>query len=280
MRTWKKTVIAGVCAAVLALGVTQFVRAAAADMLILPMRVYFKDGERMKGLTTVNTGNVQAIYRLTFNHKKQMPDGSYANLDSTLTPGYDPSEWLVYSPRQVDLAPQAKQGVRISLRRPADLPDGEYRVHAVLKRVARENIEMRGEDAPKGATATMMINVGFAIPVIIRKGKYDTTAHIKDFKMVSPAAGEKDQRARAELTVVRKGKYSSVGRLEAFWTPPGGGEEVMVSPRNSLIIFPEVEERSTKIVFDRAVQGGKLRVVYLGMEADTGVIFDEKTFTL
>jgi hypothetical protein len=93
-------------------------------------------------------------------------------------------------------------------------------------------------------------------------------------------AGSKDQRPQAVIEVSRKGKYSAVGKLVAFWTPPGGKDEIMVSPQNSLIIFPEVEKRSARIVFDRVIQGGKLRVVYQGMEVDSGVIFDERTFDI
>lgn len=276
MKKIKTIILALACLAAIAV---QSPLPAAADMLILPMRVYFKDGDRMKGLTVVNTGDVQAIYRLSFEAKKQMPDGSYINLEQPLTPGYDPAEWLVYSPRQVDLLPQAKQGIRISLRRPENMPDGEYRTHVVLKRIARESIELRGDD-DKGATPTMMINVGFAVPVIVRKGKYDTQVSIDSFKLQPQVAGSKDLRPQASIEVSRKGKYSAVGKLLAYWTPPGSKEEIMVSPQNSLIIFPEVEKRSARIVFDRAIQGGKLRVVYQGMEVDNGMVFDERTFDL
>lgn len=272
----KKLVTLGLCAAILISVLTGGSARAVADMLILPIRVYFKDGDRMKGLTTLNTGKVQAVYRLSFEHKKQLPDGGYENLDTPLNAPYNPADWLVYSPRQVDLVPQGKQGIRLSLRRPADLPDGEYRVHAVLKRTARDAIENRGEDAPKGQQATLMINVGFAIPVVVRKGKYDTTASIESVKVLPYTA--ENQGKRGEITINRKGKYSSVGRVEAYWLAPGAKEEVMVSPRNSVVIFPEVERRTARLAFDRSIQGGTLRVVYRGAEADAGVVFDEKTF--
>ncbi len=247
---------------------------ARADILILPLRVYFKDGDRVKALTTMNNGQVQAIYRLAFDHKKQQPDGSYLNLTSALNPDYDPAQWLVYSPRQVDLLPQARQAIKISLRRPADLPDGEYRVHGVLERIARDKIEARGE----GAVTGFMINVGFAVPIIIRKGKYDTTATLQSFKLLPPDPQEAKPLQWAELQVLREGKYSSVGTVDVFWTPPGGGEEIKVTKRNSLVIYPEVSLRSDRVLLDRAIAGGTVRVVYRGMEADAGIVFDEKTF--
>lgn len=273
MSVLKKRFAAMLCVAILMLCVTPVV----ADMLILPMRVYFKDGERMKSLTVLNNGGSQAIYRLAFVHNKQQPDGSYVEMPQTITPGYDPSEWLVYSPRQVDLMPQAKQSIKISLRRPADMPDGEYRVHAVMRRVARDIIENRGSDAVSGK---MMINVGFAVPVVVRKGRYDTTATFESFKLLPPETKGGVARSRAEVTLLRKGKFSSVGRIEGFWTPPGGGEEVEVIKKRSMVIYPEVGERKAVIALDRVIQGGTLRLVYRGMEADRGVVFDEKTYPL
>lgn len=272
----KKSIFRTACAVILAGCIGFAVAPSLADMTILPLRVIFKDGERMKGLTVLNSGSVQAIYRLELQHKKQLPNGAYVSLDQPLNAPYDPSQWLVYSPRQVDLPPQGKQGIRMSLRRPADMPDGEYRVHAALTRIARDKIEMSGEDAP-GAAAAMMINVGFAVPVVIRKGKYDTTAAIESIQPASHDFKGKAPTTAVEVKVKRSGKYSAMGRIEAYWTPPGG-EEVRVNGNANMIIYPELQERTSKVVLDRLVQGGTLRLVYRGIEADKGVVFDEKTF--
>lgn len=272
MKRIKFLLIAAVCMVFL----SQFASIAKADMLLMPLRVYFKDGERMKALTALNNGSVQAIYRLSFEHKKQLPNGNYLNLTSPLDPNYDPAQWLVYSPRQVDLPPQGKQAIKISLRRPADLPAGEYRVHGVLERIARETIEGRGE----GAVTGMMINVGFAVPIIIRVGKYDTTAEVQTVELLPPDPKASNPVSRVELTVQRQGKYSSAGRIEMYWTPPGGGSEIRVNKENSLIIYPEVDVRKVTYSLDRMIQGGSLRVLYRGMEADTGIVFDDRSFAL
>lgn len=271
----KKPVFRVVCAAMLILCASVAIKPAAADMMLFPLRVFFKDGERMKGLTVLNTGNVQAIYRLELQHKRQLPTGAYADMEAPADPALDPAKWLVYSPRQVDLQPQGKQGIKLSLRRPPEMPDGEYRVHAALTRIARDQIENTGENAP--TTAKMMLNVGVAVPVVIRKGKYDTTASILGAKVFPPAANGKDNRSQVELQVNRKGKYSAVGKIEAFWTPPGG-DEIKVNKGASFIIYPEVDTRTSKIFLDRPIQGGTLRIVFRGDDIDKGVVFDEKTF--
>lgn len=251
----------------------------AADMMIMPVRVFFKDGERMKSLTVLNKGAEQAVFRLSMQHKKQLPDGGYLNLGEPLMPGVDPSTWLVYSPRQVSLEPQGKQGIRLSLRRPADLPDGEYRVHLALDRTARDVISR--DASPKDKVDTRMsIAVGFAIPVVIRKGRNDAVATIKGFEVIAPNLKEKDQRARLMVDINRTGKFGTVGEVNVFWTPPGGGDEVMVGQQKGVIIYPEVSDRKIRVFLNQMVQGGKLRVVYSGLEVDRGTTFDEKTFSL
>lgn len=270
-----KNMKAKICAILIALVVMCGVPAGA-DMLIMPVRVYFKDGERLKGLTTMNTSDVQAIYRLKYQYTRQNPNGSYTILPGAENPALDPGKWLVYSPRQVDLEPQGKQGIKLSLRRPADLPDGEYRVHALLERIARDRIE--GHDQ-KGAAARMMINVGFAVPVIIRVGKYDAAAKINGIKLVQPDLKKKGDQQKVEVSLHRTGKYSTIGQLNVFWTPPGG-QEVQVVKKKSLIIYPEVTDRVQLVPLSQPVSGGTLRLVYSGMEADNGIVFDERSFPL
>ncbi len=264
---------------VLACGVFVTALPAVANMLIMPVRVYFADGERMKSLTVLNRGEEQAVFRVVMQHKKQLPDGGYENLSAPLVAGFDPSQWLVYSPRQVNLEGQSKQSVRVSLRRPADLPDGEYRVHMALDRTARERIEARTGEAGK-ITPQMFINVGFAIPVIIRKGKNDTVAEIKGYSILPPDAQGGDTRGRLMVDLSRRGKFGAVGELTAFWTPPGGGEEVLAGQQKGVIIYPELDARTIRIYLNTPIQGGKLRIVYSGIEVDRGKVFDEKTFTL
>ncbi len=269
-KSFKISVIAGFLALVVALPLAP----ASADMFLMPLRVYFKDGDRLKALTTMNSGRHQAIYRLSFGHKRQLPTGAYEELQGPLNPEYDPSQWLVYSPRQVDLPPQGKQGVRLSLRRPANLPDGEYRVHAVMQRIARNQIE----GTPSKATAAFRMNVGFAVPIIIRVGKYDSQIEFQSFKLLPIDPQDKDLIQRAEVRLSRAGKHGAVGAIDAYWTPPGGGDEIQVAEQRGIAIYSELSERIAKVTFDKPIQGGKVRLVFRGIEGDRGIVYDEKSF--
>lgn len=265
--------------ALLCAGVIWLAAPAWANMLIMPTRVYFVDGERMKTLTVLNEGAEQAVFRIQMQYKRQLPEGGYESLSAPLNPGYDPASWLVYSPRQVTLEGQAKQSIRLSLRRPAELPDGEYRVHLALDRTARERIERR-QGEPGKMSPQMFLNVGFAVPVIIRKGANDTTVQIKGYNLLPADIQAGDKRPRLMVDLVRSGKFSSVGEVAAYWTPAGATEEVLVGQQKGVVIYPEVDARSIRVFLDQQIHGGKLRVIYTGSEVDRGKTFDERVFAL
>lgn len=234
----------------------------------------------MKTLSVFNNSPAQGLFRLELENKKQVKEGGYISLQPEEKPQYDMTEMLVYSPRQISLEPQGKQAIRLSLRRPAELPDGEYRTYARLTRVSKEATERdAGIVAPSKAKAVVGINVGFAVPVILRKGKYDTTARIVDPALIPANLKDKDPAPMVTFKVTRTGKYSALGRVQVLWTP-AGGEERQVGLLNGVNIFPELAERDVKIKLqDKSVSGGQLRLVYSGTDADKGIVFDEKVFT-
>lgn len=269
----KRKTITGVAAMALAAAVFFSVPTAFADLMIMPIRTVFQGHDRMKGIMLVNAATTPATFRLAFYHLKQLPTGAYESLDGPTTPGYDLSKMIVYSPRQVDLPPRGKQSVRLSLRRPGDLPDGEYRVHLKMSRIERKEMK-----APKeGATVGVAVNVGFSVPVMLRQGAYDAQATIADPKFI-PAEGKRGPRIRFYIN--RTGKHSTLGRSDVFWTPVGG-EERKIGTLNGLSIYPEVSRREADVtISEPSLAGGKIRIIYEGMEADKGKHFDEKTYSV
>lgn len=273
MSRTKKILFSLVMAAILSAGAFFYAAPAVADLMIMPVRVVFKDRDRMKSITLANTSEKEAIFRFSFYHQKQNENGSYTNLPEAPGP-YDLSKMLIFSPRQVDLPARGKQAVRLSVRRPENIPDGEYRTHMRMQRLSG-NAESSGRGGPAVGVA---INVGFSIPVMLRKGTYDSTAKISNFKFIPSPDGAKPAKVRFDLN--RTGKYSTLGRVLIFWTPVGGKEQ-QVGIRNSVNIFPEINVRHMDIdLQDAGISGGKLRVIFEGDDADEGIKFDEKSFQL
>lgn len=253
---------------------------AVADVMIMPLRVIFTDADRLKSLTVVNSSREAALFRVEFVNKRQLETGGYMDIEGPLNPDFDLAKMLVYSPRQVELPAQGRQSIRISLRRAPNMPDGEYRTHLHLARLSAPHIAARGA----GARAVMGINIGFAMPVIVRKGKYDTTARISGYHYVAGQGakewGGRAQPAQLQVTLDRQGKYSALGKLEVFMTPPGGSER-KIGELNSVNIFHETTRRLAAVNLTEPLSSGaRVRVVFQGNDADKGIRFDERVFDM
>ena len=146
-----------------------FAHKALAQAMIMPLRVTFQNRDRMAEIVLINPSNTSAVtYKLAWLHRAQSEDGNYKVLEGPLNPEFDPETAILFSPRQVTLPPGGKQQIRLSLRRPADLPNGEYRAHLNLQRVGASearNIKT-GKNTPEGVTVKMGMNFGIAIPVM------------------------------------------------------------------------------------------------------------------
>lgn len=246
---------------------------AQAKLLIMPTYIVFKDRERTQDITIMNTSDKPGTYRVGWLNYQQNERGTYDRQDGPISPHFDPETMIVFSPRQVTLPPRAKQRIRLSLRRPPDLPDGEYRAHLKLQSIGRPDAVSR-TNVEGGVATEVRANVGFAVPVIIRQGEHEAQIKI-DSPQFLPAPNEKDNRPRLKVTLHRSGAHGTMGRLRAYWTPPGQ-EERRIGQLNNVNAFPEIDHRTAFIPLqENNVNAGTLRIVYEGTGVDRGKTFDE-----
>ena len=243
-----------------------------ADLTIMPLRVVFDERDRTMDMTLANSTNKSNTYRMEWSFNKMTESGGYEKLEAPLNPNFDFSKNVVFTPRQVTLPPGSRQSIRLSLRRPPDLPEGEYRAHLNFRRLANSRAE-RGPG--QGVGARIGVNVGFSVPVIVRVGAYDAQASISDVQLLPPA--KPGQNNRISLNLNRTGKHSIAGRVLVLWTPPGGQEE-QIGILNNVNVFTEINRRNINIMLTNSqpLTGGTLRVVYEGIDDERGLKFDEK----
>ncbi len=247
-----------------------------ADIMIMPIRIVFSSRDRMQDITVFNSSRTAAgTYRLSWVYAQQTEDGGYKQLDHPLNPELDPTTAILFSPRQVSLPPGGKQRVRLSLRRPPELPDGEYRMHLELKNTARQSAAAMQKG---GASIGVGMSVGLAVPVIVRQGAYDGTASIGP-PTFAPGSADGKTPPKIEFAINRGGKFSTLGNVRVYWKSPAGGEEKLIARQNAVNIFAEVPRRMMRIPLkiDRVV-GGTVRIIFEGDGPDKGITFDEKTF--
>lgn len=253
---------------------------ARAGLMLMPTDIIFKDRQRTANLTLINTGQDEATYKIGFRYQRQNESGSYDLMKEPMDPKYDLAKMVVFSPRQVTLLPGGKQGIRLSLRRPANLPDGEYRAHLLLMRQSPETSALKSAEskAEKGGVKVALgANIGFSLPVIVRQGAYDATASVSDPRF-STVTAQGRTGPQLEIILTHSGKFSTLGHVAVFWTPPGGAER-RIGTLNNVNVHTETARRKVSIPLKESqVSGGTIRILYEGDGPDKGITFDEKTF--
>jgi hypothetical protein len=248
---------------------------AEAGVMITPLRLYFGDRDRTADVYIINAEDTPATFKLELYNLKQTEAGSYEEIAGPLNPVFDPGAAVVFSPKQVRLPPRGKQRLRVSLRRPADLPLGEYRTHLRLRRTSAP--ELLGGNTQGEIKTQVSVYIGFSIPIIVRQGQSDAVAKISNIKLI-PAEGKKP--AALKVDISRTGNYGTIGNVKIFWTPPGGKEE-QIGILNNFNIYTELTHRTNDIVLNtNNIPNGSLRVVYEGDGPDAGKILDEKVFPI
>lgn len=250
---------------------------AAADLLISPLRVVLEGRTRSVTVVLTNQSQETKTYRLEWSEKRAKSDGQYEDVrepDPTMPVS---SKMVQFSPRQVTLAPGEQQQVRVALRAPADLPPGEYRSHLSFISIGQPQRQASRRPQQGGAGIEVFLNLGFAIPVIVRHG----TAAEPAAAQLAGAQFRLDELNRVNLIVdiARRGAFSPYGRLRVFLREQDGAPERQIGMLNNVAMFPEVETRRNAVVLtENAIDRGIIRVVYEGADEYAGRTWFDQSF--
>lgn len=247
---------------------------ARADLTIAPLRVTFQDRDRTAEIVLINTSDTKNTYRVGWMHNRQMENGRYETIDTPLNPDYNPEDMIIFSPRQVTIPPGGRQKIRMSLRRPPEMPDGEYRAHLRFQKLADRDAQNGDNNDTNGMAMSLFVNLGFSIPVMVRQGAYDGDARIDNVRLL-PASPDTGGTPQLSMTLRRTGKNSTVGRVIVYWVSPAG-EETLIGRANNVVIYPERDVRTLDVPLKvLQIQGGSLKIVYQGDGPDRHLVFDE-----
>ena len=203
----------------------------------------------------MNRGSEPATFRVSFTRLRMKADGSFEEVAEPV-PGERFADPLIrYSPRQVTLPPGQSQVVRLMLRKPRDLEDGEYRSHLLFQALppaTSSSIENIAADAPaEGITVQITPLVGVSIPVIVRHGELDSAVTLSDAQIVAGADGRpgsiptnasSEGRPVVAVTLNRSGSGSVYGDFRVTFTP-AGGEPLVVAQANGVAVYANLDRR-------------------------------------
>lgn len=242
-----------------------------AELLLTPTRVILKDKDRFATVNVKNSGGATGQYTVELQDMVMEKNGAVRPLAEGETQEGSAQNLLRISPRSMTLKPGEIQNVRILLRNPRTLPDGEYRSHLKV-RIANDNVESTlkaaDADAEQGGIA-VRANLALVIPIIIRTGDLHFEAGIKNPKLTTDEAGN----AQLNLTLTHTGNRSSMGDIEVTYAPPSGKILTLAKHAGVPVYFPNASRKLTvplKIPKGITLKGGKIDITYTAQKDEQG----------
>lgn len=232
---------------------------------VSPLRLILDAQNRSAVVNLINTADVPRRFRITWSVLQQTESGGYDVVsDPNALAEHPLVKRLRYSPRQVELGPNKFQAVRMLLRSPRALPQGEYRLHlnfTPLEPLPDPQADTEPSEALKEDKIGIRVRliVGLSIPVIVRIGKVSATARISDLRLE-----QEDESSFLNFTIHREGNSSLLGNAKVYVETPQGPKEVGVL--NSVNVYTELKRRFVRILLDLPAKGDyyqkSIRVVY------------------
>ncbi len=206
------------------------------DLLVAPTRIIL-DGPRGAEIVLNNVGDAPATYRISLELRRMREDGSLEEIEpENANPGERAMlDMLVYSPRRVTLPPNQPQTIRIGVRAPEGLADGEYRAHMLFRAVPDATpVVAPTETVTEGVSISLTPIYGVTIPIIVRQGDVSATASIANPRLYT----EGEEHALL-FDLSRQGNASVYGELIVM--RQGVAEPILVA--RGVAIYPEREHR-------------------------------------
>ncbi|NQV99181.1 MAG: fimbria/pilus periplasmic chaperone [Rhodospirillales bacterium] len=254
----------------------------AGDLIVAPTRVVLEGRTRSAQLTLSNTGANTSTYRISIVNLRMNDDGSVTEITDPAEGQKFADGLFRYSPRQITLAPAESQTVRILLRKPKDLADGEYRSHIFFRAVPDEAGQSINQTATGDGLQIRLIPIyGITLPIVIRHGKTDVTASLSELKISPP--DENNPLPTLGFRISRGGNASAFGDFTATHIS-GSGEKTIIGEVQRLAVYTPNKSRTVKISLrvpeSLTLSSGEIHLAFRATEDDGRKMLAETTLKL
>ena len=244
-------------AAALVGGISTPAEAGVGDLLVAPTRILL-DGRKGTEIVLNNIGDAPATYRISVEFRRMTAEGNLEDVTEPTAREKAAADMIVYAPRRVTLAPHEPQSIRIAARPPEGLADGEYRVHLLFRAIPPSTpVTAAGDPSAKGLKLQLIPVYGVTIPVIVRLGNLQATAHIANV-----ALEKKGGKEAISLDLTRSGSRSTFGEVQVL----KAGVKDPIAIQKAVAIYTEVGTRRLSIPVDESYKGaitGPVTVQYI-----------------
>lgn len=205
-------------------------------------RVVFEGPHRTEALTLINNTNKEQIYRLDWRRYEMLQDKGLKHIEEN-SDSLDGIKWadsmVTFAPRRLTIPPGASRQVRMFLRRPSNLDEGEYRAHLWINtETPPEPFEPEAEGDERNIIRLSM-NPGVSMPVFVRHGNLDAKVSITDSKFYKD---EESGLYKVDMVVHREGNRSIYGDFDFICT--SGDKDLVIKQSRGWAVYTELDHRN------------------------------------
>jgi len=246
------------------------------DLLVSPSRIVFDMKKRTASINLSNIGSSDATYRISLVRMEMDENGGLSEVALDQSPGAVNVPGLIrFSPREIMLRPKEAQTIRLQVRKPADLPAGEYRIHMMFRAIPPAPEAPKEPVKPsqtKGISVNLIPLYGLAIPVIVRQGETSVKPSLSNVHY-EPAT------RTLTFQLNREGNQSIYGDLKARWTPRKGASVTVAEATGVAVYVPNAGRKMTLTLATpkpaTTYANGRLKVTFSQPPAEGGKLLAE-----
>lgn len=243
---------------------------------ISPKKIVFEGRKRTAEVVLVNKSNKSSTYRIFFKNLRLNEDGKFEDIGKPKPDEKFSDSFIRYSPRQITVPANGTQSVRLMLRKPRNLPPGEYRSHLFFQNVPRKDIGKSIDSAVSGDKKLKIKFVAIltlSIPVLFREGELSSAVALSDLHL-NPSKNPKDP-ANLSVLLKLKGNQSTSGDFKVFYKPqnaPG----IKVAYVNGVALYSPNGRRKLNIPLKlpegTSLKKGQIHVLFKEREKAGGAV--------
>ncbi len=159
-------------------------------LYVSPSRVVIDPSEKIQTLTVSNRSNVERRYDISVIDQTMTEQGITQRVD---TFDYSAKRMLRFVPKRFTLKPGERQIIRVMVRRPGDLTDGDYHSHMLFREIPVQNKSpdqlLTGNQNSGKASFEIKTLYGLAVPVVVQQGTIQADMQMVDAQILKNPSG-------------------------------------------------------------------------------------------
>ncbi len=248
----------------------------AGGLMLSPLRVDFTGKKRYATVTIMNEDKDNPVrYHIRMDPLRMTVDGKMIKARPADAREKLAMRLVRYSPSTAIIPAGGKQIVRLMLKKPANLPDGEYMTYFSVAPEPLKKTTTSTTQEKQGINLTML--VGIRIPLIIRHGEVSAIDEVESIKFFQNTNKE----IFAQVLTSHKGNKSSIVGVRLEQILPSGEEIKLAESKRNVIYLPLTERKIRISIKDPTTlyKRGKVRVTLYDKE-NKGKVLSQKEFNI